>query len=128
MTETKVKTPVQPPLRLRLMRLEPLLGFGLAFGRYHAAGAVWLLALELEPLLGVSTWRLCKLQPELGGREFTRRLRLADGPQHPHRVFSLPAVRSMALMRSGAAVQALFNLVDAEICAGRQHYPERPAP
>lgn len=129
MTKTKVKTLAVPPVRARLQPLAPLsLEFGVVLSRYHVGGVVWLLALELEPLLGVSTWRLRKLQPELESPDLTRRLRLAEGQQHMRRVFSLPAVRSMALMRSGDVAHALFDLVSAEIDAGRDHYPEVTTP
>ena len=90
--------------------------------RYCAGGQVWLLAADIDCLPKVRTWYLRQKDPALT----SLRLRLSDANMHPRLAFTLPVVRRMALMCRGPAAQSLFELVSAEIEAGRHFFPERP--
>ena len=109
-----------PVGRLVFSRLsDPLLCHGVSLRRFHAVGLVWLLSREIDLLPAVSTWALRKRDPAITGR----RLRLADGDMRPRLAFTLPVVRQMALMCSGPAALALFEVVSEEIAAGRHLFP-----
>lgn len=92
---------------------------GVELERVHVLGYVWLLARDLNRLPAFSTWTLRRRDPSVAGR----RLRLELGNMHPRLGFRLADVRRMALQANGAAAQALFLLVTAEIEAGRDVFP-----
>lgn len=99
----------------------PLACQGVELQRLHAAGQVWLLAWDLGRLPALSPWVARQRDPSIIGR----RLRIEGGNMHPRLAFTLPVVQQMALMCRGPAAQALFELVSAEIEAGRHFFPER---
>lgn len=110
MTVSRMVLHVLPP---------PLLCMDLVLQRYHFGGQVWLLAQEVDRLPAVSSWALRRRDPAISGR----RLRLAVGTMHPRLAFTLPMVRQMALAARGPGAQALFEVVNAEIEAGRHLHP-----
>lgn len=104
---------------LRLLP-QPLVCEGLELRRFHAEGMVWVLAQDVDRLPAVSTWWLRQRDPALSGR----RIRLAGGNMHPRLAFTLPTLQQMALLARGPAAMVLFELVSAEIEAGRHLFVE----
>lgn len=116
----RVDSYMAPSERLVLSPLpDPLVCHGVTLRRFHVVGQVWLLSREIDLLPAVSTWALRQRDTAITGR----RLRLAGGDMRPRLAFSLPVVRQIALLARGVPAKALFDLVSAEIEAGRHLFP-----
>jgi hypothetical protein len=101
----------------------PLVVAGWVLSRYAARGCVWLLAQEVRGVPGVSPWALLRRHPALAAGGGVVKMRLESGRMHPRLLLALPVVREMALMCSGPAALALFEVVSEEIAAGRHLFP-----
>ena len=117
--------PPAPP-SLKVCSLQPLplplICTGFVLHRYEWRGKVWLLASEVGQLPMVQPWALLRRNPGLkdGGGVGKR---LVGSSMRPRTLLSIEAVREMALMCQGTEAMTLFELLSAEIQAGRHLHP-----